>query len=266
LQTAITPNGGGNSPEQLKQQLSELWQIVGGTKLANRIASALSAQTIHAIERIKVERLYAAAGHDTFEDFLDHDPQSPMRYDTYRRRARLLEDEGDVVFDLLNSLAIPFEPRKLLASEIKVDGNQITIGDTSARLDDNVRIVELITTLHKKNQEQARTIDRGKKDVDKHKRRADEAEKRVININPEGTDSGKALLTAAGALSLLRETLAEASDEERAALREPVLELLRNNHLDLSAALGVITSADAKRGRSDLNGLSDEDVSDLMED
>jgi hypothetical protein len=257
----LTPN---KNDRVANRGLIELWQIIGGTKLANRLVGALSSQLIHAIETVKSQRLYVHAGYETFEDFLDNDPDSPMKYDTYRRRARLLENEGDVVFDLLNSLAIPFEPRKLLSNEIKVDGNQITIGDTSARLDDNVRIVELITTLHKKNQEQARTIDRGKKDVDKHKRRADEAEKRVININPEGTDSGKALLTAAGALSLLRETLAEASDEERAALREPVLELLRNNQLEMAVALGVISPKEASQANghdkdlANLDGLNEE--------
>ena len=219
---------------QLGKQLArQNWQ--------RRSPSSLGSQAIRAVETVRDDELYKAAGFETFDKFLDQHPQSPMGHDTFLRRVKLLRSEGDIAFDLLNSLNVPLSQRKLLAGQIEVTDNEIKIGEDSVRLDDTARIVELIPKLHKKDQEQQRTIDRGKKDVEKLKRRADEAEKRAIVANPDGTDTGQAILTAAGSLARLRETLEAAPDEEKLAVKEAIFTLLSNSHLELSAALGIVT-------------------------
>jgi hypothetical protein len=238
--------------------LIQLWQMIGAHKAVSQIAASLGAQSIRALEMVRDTKYYLAADFDTFDKFLDQHPDSPMSYEAFRRRSNLLNNEGDIAFDLLNSLNVPLSQRKLLAGQIEVTENQIKIGDDTVRLDDGPRIVELISKLHKKDQEQQRTIERGKKDVEKLKRRADEAEKRAIIANPDGTETGQAYLTAAGALARLREILEGASDEEKQVMREPIFNLLSTNHLELSVALGVI-----KREEVPSNGqisVDDEDA------
>lgn len=238
-----------------KQGARRLWQATGAIKLANQVANALGSQALHALETIRDEKLYLSEGYDTFDRFLDKDPDSPMSHDTFLRRVKLLKNEGEVVFDLLNSLNVPFNQRKLLAGNVEVDGNELRIGDATCRLDDEVAIIDLISTQHSKLLEQQRTIERGKKDIEKHKRRADEAEKRAVVANPDATETGQALLTAAGAIKNLRERLEAASVEEKRALQEEIFELFRKGMLDCSEALGVASKeeiAAAKGGDDDL--------------
>ncbi len=160
-----------------ERQKVRLWQIVGATKLANRLVESLGAQAVHAIEQVRDQKLYIPAGYETIRDFLDRDPESPMSYDQFNRRTKLLESEGDVIFDLLNSLNVPLKDRKMLAGQIEIDGNEIRIGDTCVRKDDEAAILNLITTQHAKLLEQQRTNDRltkkikkGEEDFEKLKR------------------------------------------------------------------------------------------------
>lgn len=238
----------------------EFLRTVGALNFSEQLTSALSSQNLRALDYIRREKLYVAGGYQTFDDFLDHDAHSPMKSDTFRRRWSLLQGEGDETFNLLTSLKVPFETRKLLAGEIQITDSAIKIGDAEARLDDNDRIVDLISTLHKKAVEQQRTIDRGKKDVDKWKRKADEAQKRAIVVNPNATTSGQALLTAAGALTQLKDTLADASEEERDALREPLMTLLSQTQLELSE----IYSGRVKQAHGDDDALSDDDAAEMI--
>lgn len=251
----------------------QLWQTIGATKLANQIASSLGSQTVRALESIRDEELYKAAGFDTFDKFLDQDPDSPMSYEQFRRRSNLLKGEGDVTYDLLNSLNVPFSQRKLLAGQIEVtDENEIKIAGVATKLDDGPRIVELISKLHSKNQEQQRTIDRGKKDVDKWKRKAVDAEGRATIANPTGTATGQALLTAAGALVGLKDSLASATDEEKEALKDQIFDLLHNSQLSLSEIYMGGHRATAHNGHEDPDSdseaitLSREDLEQIAEE
>lgn len=239
---------------------AELWMIVGGIRLANSIANSLSSQAMGAVEQIKEKKLYLAANCQTFEDFLDHHPSAPMKYDAYRRRAKLLESEGTVVFDLLNSLSVSLKTRDLIAGEVEVVGNEIRIGDTRTPLSDNTRIAELISGLHKKTQEQQRTNDRLKKKLQTGQKDYD-ALKRRQAINASETDSGQSLLTLAGALTRHAEALASASDAERAALKEPTFDVLRQHQLRLSEIYQAPIKAPKKKGKD--IGVSDAEVDSL---
>lgn len=248
-----------------ERQSIQLWQIVGASKLANQIASSLGSQNLRALETVRDEELYKAAKFETFDKFLDQHPESPMSYEQFRRRANLLKNEGDVAYDLLNSLHVPLSQRKLLAGQIEVTDTAIKIGDDVVRLDDGPRIVELISKLHKKDQEQQRTIERGKKDVEKLKRKADEAEKRAITANPDGTETGQAILTAAGSLARLRETLEAAPDEEKLAVKEAIFTLLSNSQLELSLALGIVSKDEVSAAKGNQDDVDDEAAA-LMEE
>ncbi len=249
--------------------LIQLWQIIGAHKAVSQIAASLGAQSIRGLELIRDRKYYLAAKHETFDSFLDHHPDSPMSYEAFRRRAHLLNNEGDIAFDLLNSLNVPLSQRKLLAGQIEVTENEIKIGEDTVRLDDTARIVELVSTLHKKTQEQQRTNERLSKKLAKGEEDFEKLKRRAIVANPDGTETGQALLTVAGALKNLREKLEDAADEEKQALREQIFELMRTSQLELSVALGVVT-ADQVSGR---NGqpdesleISDDEAAALLED
>jgi hypothetical protein len=244
----------------------ELWQTIGAIKLADKLATSLSSQILRALEQVRDEKKYLAEGYETFDSFLNHHPDSPMSHDAFRRRVNVLKGEGDEAFDLLNALKVPLEQRKLLAGQIEVTDDAVKIAGIETRLDDGPRIIELISKLYSKNLELQRTHERGKKDNEKWKRKALEAEKNAISINPDGTETGQALLTAAGALQKLRDSLAKDSDEAKQAFREPIFELLRNNQLECSIVLGVISKSDVAKRKSDDLDISDDEAQDLLGD
>lgn len=242
-----------------------LWQTMGAHKLANQIVASLGAQSIRALEMVRDEKLYLAAGHDTFDGFLDSHRESPMSYEAFRRRSNLLNSEGDVAFDLLNSLSVPLSQRKLLAGHIEVSENEIKIGDATTRLDDGPRIVELISKLHLKTLEQQRTNDRLSKKLTKGAEDFEKLKRRQVISDPDGTDTGQALLAASARLSKLEEVLEDASDEEKKALQEPIFQLMNSFQFRLSAALGVISKDDIpSEESSDDLGLTDEEAADLL--
>lgn len=240
----------------------QLWQTVGAAKLANQIVSSLGSQSLHALERVRDEKLYLATGFETFAEFLDKHPDSPMGHDTFRRRINLLNSEGEIAFDLLNSLNLPLSHRKLLAGQIQVTENEIKIGDDSVSLDDRPRITELISKLHAKSQEQQRTIERGRKDNEKWKRKATEAEQRAVIANPDSTETGQVLLTAVGALERLLDQYSELPAEHKAVYEEPIFEMLRMKQLQFSAARTGEKPPDLEED----NAGVDDEAARLMED
>ena len=203
--------------EEGEQATIDLWKTIGAIQLANSIAANLSAQTIHALENVRDKKLYLAAGFSTFDEFLTKHPASPMSHDTFRRRVNLLESEGDLTFDLLTSLKVPVSARKLLAGQITVQGDEIQIGDSKCCLSDQAGIIVLINSLHHKAQEQSRTIERGKKDFEKKKRRIDELEQQVAHgatVSENGAPHARALVSLLGNFQLLAEEVASLRNDD----------------------------------------------------
>lgn len=252
------PNGNNTDSVLKREAHDQVLRMLGALGFSERLTTALSAQTLRALDHIKREKLYISLGYQTFDDFLDHDPHSSMKSEAFRRRWNLLQGEGDDTFNLLNALKVPLETRKLLAGEIEVTEDGIKIGGVETKLNDNERIVELISKLHGKTLEQQRTIQRKDKKLAQGEKDFEALKRRAIVANPEGTETGQAYLTAAGALSRLREILEAASDEEKRVMREPILNLLSTNQLEMSVALGVL-----KREEVPSNGqisIDDEDA------
>jgi len=239
--------------------IRRLWQTMGAMKLAEALSRSLASQTLHALEQLRDDKEYLREpGYETFRDFLDHHPDSVMSHDTFRRRINLLQSEGDVTFDLLNSLNVPLSQRKLLAGQIEVAENEIKIGDDTVRLDDGPRIIELVSKLHSKNQELQRTNERKDKKLLQGEKDFEALKRRAIIANPDGTETGQAVLTLAGAFKLLEDKLGAATDEEKAALRDPIFQLLSTKQIDLSVALGVIAREEVPANLQD--SIDDEDA------
>jgi hypothetical protein len=233
-----------------EEMAARLWQIIGAVKLGNRLAESLSAQTIHGLEQIRDERLYLAANVSTFDEFLSTHPETPMSHDTFRRRVNLLKEEGDITFDLLNSLNVPMSARKLLASNIALDGDHIVINEekgnvissTRIALSDHAQIVKTIVDLKKKADEQSRTIERGKKDNEKWKRKFDEASEQLakgLTVSEDAAPHARALVSVLGNFQILAdECKALTNDQERARFAPIAFQRLAEAEKQLEEALG----------------------------
>jgi hypothetical protein len=236
--------------QEMEAMAARLWQIIGAVKLGNRLAESLSAQTIHALEQVRDEKLYLAAKVPTFDKFLSTHPETPMSHDTFLRRVHLLETEGDLAFDLLNSLNIPMSARKLLAGNILVDGDHIVINEqkgdiissTRIALTDRDLVVKTIVELKRKADEQSRTIERGKKDFEKKKRRINELEEQLekgLTVSEDAAPHARALVSVLGNFQILAdECKALTNDKERARFAPIAFQRLAEAEKQLEEALG----------------------------
>ena len=241
----------------------ELWQIVGAVKLSDRVSSSLSSQGVRAVARIRDKKLYLEAGSESFKLFLNQHPDSPMSYDQFKRRETVLLSEGDVTFDLLNSLEVPFDQRKLLKGQVTIDGEEIQVGDSRCRLDDHAAIVDLIAGQQRRIQEQDKKIEKQASKLKKGEADFEKLKREARIANPTGTPTGQALLTAAGALNHLCEALESAPAEEKHALKDQIFDLMRAKQIDLSVALGDLSKDEAKQVVSSDELINDEDLDGL---
>ncbi len=235
----------------------EFFRFLGAVGFSEKLTSALAAQNLHALDHVKREKLYLAGGYQTFDDFLDHDPNSPMKAETFRRRWNLLTSEGDDTFNFLNAMKVPFETRKLLAGQVEVKDNEISVGGVGTRLDDGPRIVELISTLHKKTVEQQRTIERkdkkikqGEKDFEKLKRQ---------RATSDTSPLGQAMLMLAGAFTNLIQACDEASNEEREAIKVSLYSLIAEQNLRVNDVFNLPRPPEME----DL-GMTDQEAQDAL--
>jgi hypothetical protein len=227
-----------------------LWKTLGAVQAVSQLAAGLGAQTIHALERVRDEKLYLAAGFSTFDEFLSKHPESPMSHDTFRRRVNLLESEGDITFDLLNSLNVSISARLLLAGDISIDGDNIVINEeqgdgvssTRIPLNDHAQIVKTIVELKKKADEQKRTIERGKKDVDKWKRKHDEVNEQLakgLSVSEDAAPHARALVSVIGNFQILAdECKALTNQKERKRFAPIVFQRLAEASKLVEEALG----------------------------
>lgn len=112
------------------QRLIEAAEFVGSANAVQRIADSLNAQAIQAWELFQQEEKYRAYGCTTFVEFLERHSKLGLTKTRYYERKQLLSNEGAEVFDLLNTLQIPFKVRRqLTAGSIQIEGNQLTVND-----------------------------------------------------------------------------------------------------------------------------------------
>jgi len=246
-----------------KQQSRHLWQTIGAVKLATRLSTALQSQSVRALGGVRDNQEYVEEGFEHFKDFMDQHPESPMSYDQFNRREKLLNTEGDLVFDLLSSLDVSLKTRTLLAGHIEIEGNEIRVGEERVQRDNEAAILNLITTQYAKLQQQEKKLKTQKDKLKKGEEDFQKLKRKAIVANPTGTPTGQALLTAAGALTQLCEALESAPDEEKQALKHQVLGLMHAKQLDLSVAFGDLSKDEAKSAGATDEAISDEDLDGL---
>lgn len=235
--------------------------MLGGLGAINRLSEKLAAQTIRALEAFGEAKGYEPLGYQTMAEFLDQSPHSPLTKNQFYDRKSALEVEGDAAYDLLNSLGVPLSKRRLLTEGVvSIDGDTITVGLESARIDDRARITEIIRTLASKTAEQTRTIERGKKEHDNLKRKLDEAKRTAAPLDSQAHPFGQALLATIGAYARLVTEARALSEEESDGMRGKAMELLAAQRRELEDAFrfdGVLL------GTSNQSTITDADLDDI---
>ncbi len=122
------------------------FMFLGGVHAVNKLVKSLDSNFLRGIQAIEEEKLYVDLGFDVFVDFLDSE-YSPMSKSTYYNKIKILETEGDNVFNLMNEIGVSVATRKLLAAgnydAISFDGDQLKIGEETADLS-NIKMVRAL--------------------------------------------------------------------------------------------------------------------------
>lgn len=187
---------------------------MGGILFAQSLGQFMTVESFRALIDFAESKAYTGFGYTTIESFLDKHPNSPMSYDQFNDRKKLLEAEGEDTFEILNSIKAPLRSRKLLAGAIAMDGEQMVIGEHRVDANDPKAVLAVIKELAKEIATKDKQITRGKADLEKAKRRVVEAERTGGAGNMPDTVMG-ALLLLGGAQNHLNNILLDLPLETR---------------------------------------------------
>lgn len=143
--------------------------LLGRIQATDRIATNLTAEVVRTLILIEECKAYRALGYQQFVDYLADSDVSVMTKHEYYNRKKLLETEGDELFDLYSMSGIPLHRRKLLgAGQVEVSDEGIYVhtddGDVRVERGDTTRFIELVSALAKSNAEKTKKIEKGKDD------------------------------------------------------------------------------------------------------
>lgn len=247
-----------------------LLMILGGVRAVHSVADALSAQSIRALQRIRDEELYKSEDFKRFDDFLDQSPLSPMGYDKFNRLEKALLNEGDELFDYLNAINAPMSRRRLLGKgTLAIEGEEIVLRQDKEEqriaLDNRAVLLTTLSKLADQTNEQRRTIERGKNEITRLQKQADESQLSTQSARLS-TDYTVIAFNALAAMGRLAEATKKLPLTEKLAARESALapmvaqwdELNRAFGFDLEPPAGHFSDLTAHVTDADLEALSDE--------
>ena len=200
-----------------------LGAITAMDAIAMSLSSTLSSQALRGLEKIEQEKLYLSLGYETFVEFLNSD-DSPVTKNQYYDRIKLLNSEGDQLYDTLSQLSFPVSKRKLLGKgEIAVEGETVIVktadGEEQIELNDKNRLLQTISALADRAAETTALktkLDKGAKDNQRLKERIRDLEENPTSSNSVARSPlDVASITVAGALAELAGILSSAAPEER---------------------------------------------------
>jgi hypothetical protein len=204
--------------ENKNLRLRQAYMFLGGIHTVKKIANSLNAQHLRAIQAIESEKLYLDMGFEKFVDFLASD-ESPIGKTAYYDRIKLLESEGEQVFDLLNEVGLTNAIRKKLAEsnygDISIEGNTVRIGDETADLSNMRMIKTLIESfsndcrkLTEQTKKQNETIQKMESQVSEGSKQVEQL-RRQLDTNNEGSALDRAQSRLINAFIKFNDELAE---------------------------------------------------------
>lgn len=260
------------------KQLVRLGMVAG----VGRVAQTLNAHTIRALQGIREEKDFEALGFSRFDDFLNESELAPMTYRQFNEREKLLKQEGDEIFDMLNHLRFSHRQRKLLGSgNVELEGDLVIVtsknefGDEiqeEIQINDRDRLLQTLSALADQNSRLNLKTDKQKSQIEKQDLEIEDLSERI----QKGTGGKKSVhfelfVRAKIALSQLSEHLEKVDSVEKERNGEAYLrdlyaqfslcrqaygrnDLRFDEALDISSEFEEITSS-----------LNDDDLAKLME-
>lgn len=246
-----------------KQSLIQAAEFVGATRLINRLSGDLALQTMQALEVFQTNKMYEQYGFKSFADFLDKCPSSPMTKNQYYDRKKLLDQEGEEAFNLLNSLNVAAKHRKLLtAGDIVLDGDQLIVGNKAVAINDAKAVRKAIAQAVQRFETIEAKSAKAEKEIEKLKKQVEELKAEAENTTPPPPDltdeCAQTLITLISAFARLKNLLAE----EKNFRTETWIHTYRRR-IDL-AVEDFATFCNSYVGDDD--ELTDEELAQIMED
>lgn len=221
---------------QISGEAAEGLMLLGAVQAGLNISKSVSARAVRVLQSFLDAKGYESFGHESLTDFLNNSPFSPMTKNQYYDRLEILEREGDATFDLLNQMRIPVAVRKQIGDgNIKLEGDKIIIGNEEIPVTETKRVKAVLRALADESAQKARTIERGKTEVTKLKKKLDEAKRSGATA---GSPYEQALLTLLGAFDALITQAESLSDEEREEKLSNTLQQIASQRLRLEEAFG----------------------------
>ena len=209
-----------------------LGRIKQNDHLSQAIATNLDAQTIRALERFQQEKRFEALGYETFKQFLDESPMSPMTNRVYYDRLQLVRGHGDEIYDLLTASGISVRSFKLLSpGELAIKGDRLVVGDQEIDVTSGV-IKDVLNDLFDEKRQLQSDLAKEKAKVEKQaatiKAGQDELNQLERNLDAmRGSDPYEHSLTRCiSSLLTLTEQVGKLPDKRKAEAGDTALPLL----------------------------------------
>lgn len=267
-----------NQPTFSQDERDKAAVSIGYITAFQKISNVLSAEFMRALIQFQEMKMHEALGYSRFENFLNESPYSPMSKNQFYDRAKILETEGDELFDLLNNFGLAVSKRKLLGKgNIQLDGNKIIVIDPATNEEisfdagDKSRILETITALADANADKTKKLDKGREDNERLKRKLNETEEALetarLSPNAANQDEIENCYMVVGSTmqrlnSLLEEaTIVRVSQFENKSLRVLAAQYQQLNEIIADKLPGAHTGAALSDSEEDrlASLLDDED-------
>lgn len=233
--------------EAKSKRLKRAYMFLGAVHNVKRLSETFNSQFLRGVQAIENENLYLDMGFGRFVDFLSSE-ESPIGKTAFYDRLKLLESEGEQVFDLLNEVGVAASTRKLLAAgnyePAVVEGGKLKIGEREADITDVKSIKTIIDLyaddcrrLREENKKQADRIEKGKGDYDRLKQRLTESEESISMVDYSKNPIEKSNSIALGGLAVLADELQNATLVECNNFVEGSLRLLATQYNRVQAVL-----------------------------
>ncbi len=244
----------------------ETGQLLGAIRATQNLGRHISSQSFRALMLFRDEKGHEALGFERFDDFLNNHPDAPMTKHQFYERLSALEREGDAAFDLLNSLRIPIAARKQIGNgQVRIEGETVVVGledkEVAIPISDRAKVTEVLRELAAKTAEQRRTIERGKTEVTKLKKKLDTAKQSGATGN---SPFDHALLNLLGAFTALISEVENLSPDEIEERRSTMFIQLTNQRLRLEEAFGLKAPNSNGNGKLHISDSVMDDISDAL--
>lgn len=265
--------------EQHKENtIMEFGMMVGASSVANAIAQSTMAKSIRILQTVRDNKLYEAQGYARFDDFLNASPHSPMGYKTFNRYENLLKEEGEVVFETLNTIGVTLSNRKLLAGDVEaLNENELRVGDETINLNDKTHVQTAIKALAEKRAKEQVEVKKLKEKLEKG---ADENTKLKQEIDrlklgsPIDEDNSAhphavALMNLSVAFMLLADEAEQLEEDEKQQLAPRTFKTIAAQMDKLSIAYNRTSGGKTRKKKNDLPEVlptvSDDELAELMD-